>query len=572
MKRHFPQPYTPSLATNFDSWKFLWRYLSPHRNVLMSSIFLAALQSISLLPVALLVRSIFDSVIPSGRMTSLLWHGLALLVLYLVNSSLILLTRQQTITLTNNTIHALRTDFIDHVYRFSHAQFHRHDRGILHTRLVQETERISALISALSGSFIPALAISLILSLVLLYLNWALFLGLVLVMPFLVLLFRKFGRRVYRGFDLYHRAFERFNKSILFMLQVMGLTQAQANVSHERAQQGKVLDNLHANNRSVSWLANLYRITQDLIVTLAGLAALLLGAAGVIRGWITLGEVFSFYITLALLTRYLATMLGTLTEIISGSESLNTLHTLLQEEPEISYRGKRRVEFTGNLRLNNLSFGYEPGEEARLLRGVNLDIVSESITTVIGANGSGKTTLAALILGLHRPQVGELYAEGFPYSEIDLPDLRRQIGSVSQNPLLFSGTVAENISYGNPQATPADLQAASDSATALEFIQALPAGFDTLVGDEAIFLSGGQRQRIAIARALLHRPRLLILDEPTNHLDLPSATTLIQNLRSLKPAPAILIITHDQQLLQHANQVLLLQNGTLQRSQVSANS
>jgi ABC-type multidrug transport system fused ATPase/permease subunit len=185
------------------------------------------------------------------------------------------------------------------------------------------------------------------------------------------------------------------------------------------------------------------------------------------------------------------------------------------------------------------------------------------MVAIVGPNGSGKTTIVNLILGFYRPQKGTLCADGHLFSDLDIVHLRRHIGVVTQDAILFSGTILDNITYGYPDASREQVTQAARLATADEFIQQLARGYETLVGENGLLLSGGQRQRIAIARALLRQPRLLILDEPTNHLDTAAARRLMENLRSLPHKPACLMISHDVETVRKAQFVHFLQQGRI---------
>jgi ATP-binding cassette subfamily B protein len=186
---------------------------------------------------------------------------------------------------------------------------------------------------------------------------------------------------------------------------------------------------------------------------------------------------------------------------------------------------------------------------------------------VFGPNGAGKTTMVSLILGLYRPQSGRLLADGVPYDELDMRALRASVGVVLQDPIIFSGTIAENIAYGRPAATPDDIRGAAQRATADAFIGKLPDGYDTEVGYDGCLLSGGQRQRISIARALMARPALLMFDEPTSHLDDVSIRTLLENLRRFPGAPTVLTISHDPEAASSAEVIYNLRDGRIMRTE-----
>jgi ABC-type bacteriocin/lantibiotic exporter with double-glycine peptidase domain len=207
------------------------------------------------------------------------------------------------------------------------------------------------------------------------------------------------------------------------------------------------------------------------------------------------------------------------------------------------------------MRFEDVTFGYGTGA---VVENVDLALQPGRTVAIVGPNGAGKSTLAYLAVGLYRPWSGRVLADEVPLEELDLVHLRGQIGVVMQDPFLFPGTVWENITYGSREPTIEAVQAATHAATADEVIESLEAGYDTLVGEKGVRLSGGQRQRLALARALLHRPALLILDEPTNHLDQAAITRFMVRLRALPEAPAILIISHHAEIVTQADVVYRL--------------
>ena len=204
-----------------------------------------------------------------------------------------------------------------------------------------------------------------------------------------------------------------------------------------------------------------------------------------------------------------------------------------------------------------MTFAYD---EDPVIHDVSFEIAPGRVTALVGPNGSGKSTLVNLILGFYRPDIGSLTIGSMPYSEVDVTHLRRSMGVVPQQPFLMQGTVAENVAYGREDATEVDIKRALDLVHA-GFVDQLPDGMHTDIGAEGVFLSGGQRQRIAIARALVHQPPLLVLDEPTNHLDRRSVAAVMESIATLKPRPAVLLVSHQIEVISDADEVIELDEG-----------
>jgi ABC-type bacteriocin/lantibiotic exporter with double-glycine peptidase domain len=212
------------------------------------------------------------------------------------------------------------------------------------------------------------------------------------------------------------------------------------------------------------------------------------------------------------------------------------------------------------LELDSVYFQYT---ERQLLAGASLSLEARSIVAIVGSNGSGKTTLIYLLAGFYKPKHGALSADGHSYDELDIVSLRRSIGVVPQDPILFAGTVRDNITYGFAEAKEAEIVQAAKLATADAFIRELPLGYDNQIGEGGGSLSGGQRQRIAVARALLRCPKVLILDEPSNHLDDHAVYRLMHNLKTLPTAPTVVLISHDLRVIRQADHIYRLENGKL---------
>jgi ABC-type multidrug transport system fused ATPase/permease subunit len=291
------------------------------------------------------------------------------------------------------------------------------------------------------------------------------------------------------------------------------------------------------------------------------------GGTAVAKGDMTLGSLVSFYALAALLRGPLSTIATVIPDVIAGGESLARLQAILDTDEPQPYHGSRSPRELLPMVVRDVHFSYRDGQP--VLRGISLEINPGERVAIVGPNGTGKSTIAALVLGLYRPARGELLACGVPFDELDIKELRRRIAIVPEDPILFPGTIADNIAYGAPGADRVQIAEAARKATADAFIRELPSGYDTPVGDEGELLSSGQRQRIAIARALIREPTLLILDEPTTSLDRESVAELVAELSEVDDDAAILLISHDAAVVAGADSVHRLAHQPAKRSTTS---
>jgi ATP-binding cassette subfamily B protein len=245
-----------------------------------------------------------------------------------------------------------------------------------------------------------------------------------------------------------------------------------------------------------------------------------------------------------------------------GIRALREIQAVIARPEREPYGGARRVERIEEIRLEHVSFRYL--DDQPVLEDASLEIARGSLIALAGTNGAGKTSIAHLIGGYYRPQRGRVSANGAAYDELDIRSLRARVAVAPQNPLLFSGTIRENVTYGVERPAERDVEQALEWAGAREFIGELPEGIETAIGENGVRLSGGQRQRLAIARALLRRPDLLILDEPTSHLDEEGIAHLMAALGALPFRPAILLISHELRVLRHVESACRLVDGRLE--------
>jgi ABC-type multidrug transport system fused ATPase/permease subunit len=532
------------------AWKY---YISFYRKLslpLVASVLISALQAGLVVPIILIIRYAFDTIIPSHDTRQIVTAGIILVALTIINIGITLLTRHLTLRTTKLVILELRNVLLNKCYQLPRSYYTRTDLSKLHSNIVQDTFRIDVMSNALVAQFLPSIVIVGCLICVLMFLNWMLFLVMMIIIPLLYLVRRLLKKSQASRVSAYHRSFENFSQGIMHILQKMDLTRAQSAEGFEINRQQQNFEQERKTGQSMAWLNAAHGLIQAGIGSISVILILVIGGMAVGKGTMSIGAFLSFFVAVSFLNGHLQTVFGTIPQILEGNESLNTLYDLICQDEILPYNGTKESLFTGGISLDSVSFGYK---NELLLRNINLFIRPSSIVALMGLNGTGKSTIVHLIMGFYRPQEGRILADDQAYDNLDILSLRKKIGIVLQDPVTFSGTIRENIAYGNPDAEEKDIEKACELAVALDFIKELPDGFQTPVGEGGVLLSGGQRQRIVIARALLRKPKLLIFDEPTNHLDEPTIARLLDNLKKLEKSPAIFVVTQDSKFSRFAN-------------------
>lgn len=284
---------------------------------------------------------------------------------------------------------------------------------------------------------------------------------------------------------------------------------------------------------------------------------------------LTIGELSSFLMYAFWVGVSIGGLSSFYSELMKGLGAGGRLWQLLDRKPKLPFDGGMLLEtktFKGALEFRNVYFAYPTRAEAPVFQNLTLYVPSGSVMAVVGPSGSGKSTLVSLLLRLYDSNSGTITLDGYDIRSLNPHWLRTHIGTVSQEPILFSCSIAENIAYGaaNPsQVTAAEIHQAADMANANTFISNFPKGFDTVVGEKGILLSGGQKQRIAIARALLKNPRILLLDEATSALDAENEYLVQEALDRLMEGRTVLIIAHRLSTIQNADAVAVLDQGMI---------
>jgi ATP-binding cassette subfamily B protein len=310
-------------------------------------------------------------------------------------------------------------------------------------------------------------------------------------------------------------------------------------------------------------------IISGAINTFVSTSLMWFGAWQVIQGELTIGQLVAFNMLVGhVLSPFqrLSQLWNQFQEILISTERINDV---LEAEPEEDLKNKSSIPLArvrGHIRFQNVTFRYHQESETNVLENISFEIQPEQMVAVVGRSGSGKTTLSKLILGLYPTTKGQVFIDGCDVGSLSLRSLRTQVGVVDQDTFLFGGTIRENISIAHPEASLEEITQAAKLAGADEFIQQLPMGYESKIGEGGGMLSGGQRQRLAIARALMGNPRLLLFDEATSHLDSESERIIQNNLKTILKGRTSVIIAHRLSTIRNADLILVLDRGLLVES------
>ena len=339
--------------------------------------------------------------------------------------------------------------------------------------------------------------------------------------------------------------------------------------SGQRAETGRFMNTNHLMARqelNTWWWTRSMEVVWGLLIPVGALSVLLYGGWQVLEGRLTLGDLMMFLTYLLFLLEPLTVLAQSATQFQNSLSGLDRILDLLAEPREMPPSPDAisldKSEVSGQIRLENVSFQYA-GNNDFALKEVSLTAEPGETVALVGPSGAGKTTLCNLVARFYDPTGGRVLLDGHDLRDIEVENYRSLLGLVEQDVFLFDGTIAENIGYANRHSTLEELYHAARVANALEFIERLPNGFDTIIGERGVKLSGGQRQRIAIARAVLADPRILILDEATSNLDTESERLIQESLEELMRDRTSFVIAHRLSTIAYADKIAVVENGRI---------
>jgi ATP-binding cassette subfamily B protein len=533
-------------------------YYRPHWRLFALDFSCAVISGALELGFPMAVRSFVDDLLPGQDWGLILLASAALLVVYLTNTALMAVVTYWGHMLGINIETEMRRRSFDHLQKLSFRFFDNQKTGHLVARLTKDLEEIGEIahhgpedlfvaVMTFIGAFVLMFSV-----------NAKLALLTTVVVPATAFVTARYGTRMTQAFRTLFARVGDFNARIEENVGGMRVVQAFANEDHER----RLFARDNARYRTTKLKA--YRIMAAsaslsyLGMRLTQIIVMVAGTWFVLHGELTNGGFVGFLLLIGVFFRPVEKINAVIETYPKGIAGFMRYSELLATAPDIVDRSDARAVkgLRGEIAFRGVSFGYTPAR--RVLDKVDLDIRAGETVAFVGPSGAGKTTLCSLLPRFYEVDEGAITIDGIDIRAMTLASLRMQIGIVQQDVFLFGGSVRENIAYGRLGATEDDIIAAARRARLEDTIEAMPEGYDTIIGERGVKLSGGQKQRLAIARMFLKNPAILILDEATSALDTETERAIQQSLAELSKGRTTLVIAHRLATIQNADRIVVV--------------
>ncbi len=455
----------------------------------------------------------------------------------------------------------LRRDVYTHIHRLSLSYFERSQTGDLSYRLTEDIDRIGEVVQKLFHDFLPSVLQMVVVLGYMVYLNWQLTLTALVLVPILAVLAGWFGEKMLQFSRRSQNLVSDLSSLVTEVFTGIRLVRAFAAEDYEVERFTQEAEKNRQARYKAAWLQAVQYPVVGFTYALVVMMILLVGAWQISEGNLT-GASFGSYVVAALMlidpVNHVITNYG---EFKQGEASVDRVVELLDIEPAVSELSTavELPKVTGRVEFRNVTFGYSTEEP--VLRDLDLLALPGEKIALVGSSGAGKSTLVNLLPRFYDPQFGQIFIDDVDVATVTLRSLRRQIGIVPQETTLFSGTIAQNIAFGQKDFDIEAVEAAARIANAHDFISQFSQGYYTWMGERGVNLSGGQRQRVAIARAVLLDPRILILDEATSALDSESEALVQEALERLMSDRTVFIIAHRLATVRDADRILVMEKG-----------
>ena len=544
-------------------FKTFLSYYQPYKGILLFIIIGSLLRALLELFFPYVVKLMLEQQLPLQNLPLLLKWSAALLAMYLVNFGMHFGIIYWAQAMSYAMERDMRRDLFRHLQKLSFGFYDKNKSGQLLSRLTSDLSEVNGFAGNAPNDIIICGLTMVGTMVILVYMNPMLG-SLIAILLLLKAVHTVFvNLRMKKAFFANRIAMGEVSAKAAESINGVRLIKAFAGERSDMAQFMEKADAYLATSKKSFKITSYFVGSMIFFSNFINVAILVVGGLLINKGLMSFGELVAFFLYVGLFMKPLMQLLGFIQVYQRGMAGFKRFYELLQEKPEIvdAPDAKSCPPCKGNITFDNVSFAYADG--GPVIRGLSLDVAAGETVAFVGATGAGKTTIASLLLRFYEPQSGRILLDGCDIRELTQESLRRQIGLVQQDVFLFGDSVRYNIAYAKPDATADEVQAAAKAAAADAFIQKLPAGYDTEVGERGVKLSGGQKQRLAIARVFLKNPPIVVLDEATSALDNITEQQIQRELDELAVGRTTLIIAHRLSTIRHADKIVVLDEGTV---------
>jgi ATP-binding cassette subfamily B protein len=558
-----PPPSVDQRPLDLSIVRRLYGYTRPHARLRNTLLVLVVVRAIQLPLVTWATARVISGPVAHQDLPGLAWGVAGLLGLVSVTELCFVYRSRLALELGEAVVHDLRDEIFGHLLRMPMAFFRRTQLGRLLGRVSSDADAVRIGVQDVAFVSIVQLGNLLISAVLMLYYDWKLFLVVLVMAPILWTLVRYFRIGLSRAYRAQHESFSRVTAQLAE--SVTGIREIQGFV--RQGLNGELFAQLiHDHSRFNYGAAKQSAVFQPLLELNGQLflsILLVVGGYQALSGEVELDALIAF---LFLSNAFFAAipMLGNqYNQALTAMAGAERVFSLLDERPEWedAPSAGELGELSGRVELREVSFEYQP--DRPVLTDVSLTALPGQTVALVGHTGGGKSTILALVAKLYQPTRGSVLVDGRDLSTVTSASLHRQIASVTQENFLFTGTVAENIRFGRPEATDDELREAARALDVLDVLESLPQGFQTWVGERGSGLSLGQRQLVCFARAMLANPRIILLDEATSSVDAVTEARVQQALSRLLARRTSFVVAHRLSTIRHADQVLVLHQGRI---------
>ena len=562
-------------------YPLVWSLLKPYRGTLLIILLAMLLQMVATVATPWPLKIVLDNVVGEHKLPHWLDEflrpfmrggtkmeiaaaaAIALVLIVVLGAVASYVANYCTTSVGQWVANDLRIRTYDRLQHLSLNYYDTHEMGTLLSTITADVQTIQGFASSSTLGIVVDLLTIVGMLAIMFWLNWDFTLIAVAVTPFMLLIISRFKKAIKKATKEVRKEQSKIVAVVQQGLESMKVVKAFGRQDLEQEELSEVSKATVEAALKARRVKALLSPMVNVIVALCTAFVLWRSSSLILRGAMTAGALTVFLAYLAQLfkpVKDLATMTNTIAQTAVGVERVRAI---LEADDVIPEKADAREPeaFRGDIAFDHVDFGYD--KEAKVLNNVSFKVSAGQMVGVVGPTGSGKSTVVSLIPRFYDPVRGKIMIDGIDVRDFTLRGLRSQIGYVLQETVLFRGTVAENIAYGKGGATRAEVEEAAELANAAEFINKMPHGYESMVGDRGDTLSGGQRQRIGIARAIIRDNPILILDEPTAALDTESEKLVMDALHRLMQKRTVITIAHRLSTIRDADKILVLKDGVL---------